>query len=248
MAKQGGLGQAAYIGGTDVGGDVAALTNVRGGPTVLDLTDITQFAHERAGGPRDGELAGDVWFNPTRIHPVLSALPTTDVIVTWAMGTALGDPAAAINGKQVNYDGKRASDGSFPLSVQVLANSFGLEWGVQLTAGVRTDTGATNGTAVDFTTVSTAFGLQAYLQVAAFTGTDVTVKIQDAALVGGPYADLAGAAFTQITGGAPRAERIQTARGATVRQFLRAVTVTTGGFANLQFSVVVVRNSTSVVF
>jgi hypothetical protein len=48
-----------------------------------------------------------------------------------------------------------------------------------LTAAPRTDTTATNGTSYDFGTGSTAFGLQAYLQVLSFTGTSCTIKLQE---------------------------------------------------------------------
>lgn len=93
---------------------------------------------------------------------------------------------------------------------------------------------------------ATSFGAQAYMQVTAFTGTDVSVKIQDSA-DNVTFADVPGLTFTQITA-APAAERIATAPTATIRQYLRAVTVTTGGFTNLSFSVVVVKNESAVTF
>jgi hypothetical protein len=61
------------------------------------------------------------------------------------------------------------------------------------------------------------------------------------------FADVTGLSFTQITA-APTSERIATASGATIRQYLRAVTTTTGGFTSLTFSVVVVKNQTAVSF
>jgi hypothetical protein len=127
---------------------------------------------------------------------------------------------------------------TFGVSAQ--SNGFGLEWGQQLTAGMRTDSAATNGTGLD-TTASASFGGQAYLQVASFTGTDVTVKIQDSA-DNVTFADVAGFNFTQITGGAPLSERIALANTATLRRYLRASTVTTGGFTSLTFAVNVVKN------
>jgi hypothetical protein len=106
---------------------------------------------------------------------------------------------------------------------------------------MRTDTAATTGTGID-TAASASFGGQAYLQVfAPFTGTDVTVKIQDSA-DNATFADVAGFSFTQITGGAPSAERIALGNTATLRRYLRATTVTTGGFSSLAFSVNVIKN------
>ena len=46
-----------------------------------------------------------------------------------------------------------------------------------LTPGVRTDTSAAAGTDLD-NAASSAFGGQAYLQVTAFTGTDVTITLK----------------------------------------------------------------------
>ncbi len=90
-------------------------------------------------------------------------------------------------------------------------------------------------------TLVTAFGAQAYLQVFSFAGTDATVKIQDSA-DGVTYADLAGAAFTQITSGTPQAQRLALTNTATVRRYLRASTTTAGGFTSLVFAVMFNRN------
>ena len=80
----------------------------------------------------------------------MSSLPTTDRILTYCRGTTLGNPAASLVGKQLNYDATRADDGKLTFAVRAEANAFGIEWGKQLTAGKRTDTTATNGTAVEF--------------------------------------------------------------------------------------------------
>ncbi|PRY35336.1 hypothetical protein [Umezawaea tangerina] len=247
MGIQGGLGDALYAQGYDVSGDIQSLGVIGGGPAPLDVTPINKLAMKRIGGLRDGRMEFVSFFNPAsgQSHQRFSALPTTDVILTYCRSTILGAPAAALNAKQTNYDPTRGADGSFTMSIKALANGYGLEWGNQLTAGTKTDTGAANGTGVDLT-ASTSFGLQAYLHVFAFTGTDVTVKLQDSA-DNASWADIAGAAFTAITTG-PQAQRIQTARNATIRRYVRAITVTTGGFTNLQFQVMAVKNDVSVVF
>jgi hypothetical protein len=176
----------------------------------------------------------------------LSTLPTTDQILTYCRGAALGSPAASLVGKQINYDPTRAADGSLTIAVQALANGYGIEWGRLLTAGIRTDTSATNGSSVDFGTGSTAFGLQAYLHVFAVTGTSITVKLQESSDdgAGDAWADVTGGAFTAATG--VTSQRIETARGQTVERYLRVVT--TGTFSNAQFAVAVTRNDVSVVF
>lgn len=248
MAKQSGLGDNLYVAGYDLSGDIGALGTIRGGHAVQDVTGIDKSAIERIGLVRDGELGFTAFFNPAtdRAHLRLSTLATADQILTYCRGTALASPAACLVGKQINYDGTRADDGAFTFTVQALANGYGLEWGTQLTAGKRTDTTATNGTGVDLGTGSTAHGLQAYLQVFAFTGTSVTVKLQESSDngVGDAWADVTGGGFTAATG--VTTQRIATAAGQTVERYLRAVT--TGTFTNAVFSVVVVRNDVAVSF
>lgn len=244
MSKASGLGDNLYVAGYDLSGDIGALQSIRGGPAALMITGIDKSAPERTGGLRDASIDYQAWWNPTGAHPVLSALPTTDQILTYCRGTALGDPAACLVGKQVGYDGNRDAAGNFPLTTSAPSNGYGLEWGVQLTAGKRTDTAASNGTGVD-TTASASFGAQAYLQVFAFTGTDVTVKIQDSA-DNVTFADVTDLAFTQITSSTPTAERIITSSAtATIRRYVRAVTVTTGGVTSVTFAVALMKNATA---
>jgi hypothetical protein len=242
VAKQSGLGDNFYLHGYDVSGDIGSIST-SGGPALLDVTGIDKSAYERIGGLRTGGMSWSAFFNPasTRAHPRMATLPRTDVHCAYFRGTTLGNPAACMVAKQIGYDGARGGDGSFTFAVEAQSNAYGLEWGRSLTAGVRTDTAATNGTGID-TTASADFGAQAYLQAFAFTGTDVTVKIQDSA-DNVSFADVAGLAFTQLTAGRT-AERIATGNTATIRRYVRATTVTTGGFTSLAFSVVIVKNTT----
>lgn len=241
MAKQSGLGDRLFIGGIDLSGDIGSIERVAGGHAVIDVTGLDKSAHERIGGMRDGGIDYTAYWNPglTGAHAALSPLPYSDVMLSYCRGTALGDPGACCIAKQINYDPKRGADGSITLQVSAQSNAYGLEWGRQLTAGIRTDTAATNGTGID-TTASAAFGLQAYLQVFGVTGTSVTVKIQDSA-DNSTFADVSGAAFTAATG--VTTERIAISNAATVRRYLRAVT--TGTFSNAQFAVLVVKNDTA---
>ncbi|MBA4865911.1 hypothetical protein H1V43_32120 [Streptomyces sp. PSKA54] len=247
MAKQSGLGDNFYIAGYDVSGDLASV-NVSGGPAALEVTGIDKSAYERTGGLRTGAMSWQAWFNPAtdRAHSRFKTLPTADVITTYCRGTTLGNSAAAMVAKQINYDGTRGDDGSFTFQVEAQSNAFGLEWGRLLTAGKRTDTTATNGSSVDFGTGSTTFGLQAYLHVFAFTGTSVTVKLQESSDNGGAdaWADVTGGAFTAATG--ITSQRIATSSTQTVERYLRVVT--TGTFSNAVFAVVVNRNDTATSF
>lgn len=250
MAKVSGLGARLLVHGYDFSGDISAVDNIHGGPAALDFTGIDKSAFERLGGVRDGGIDVTAFFNKgssaDRAHDRYSTLPTTDVITTYCHTSTLGAPAACLVGKQTNYDGKRGNDGSFTFSVSAVANGFGLEWGVQGTAGVRADTTATNGSSIDLGTGSLAFGLQAYLHVTAFTGTSCTVKLQESS------DDGAGDAFADVTGGsfgaqtAVGASRIATSASQTVERYLRVVT--TGTFSACSFHVTIVRNATATVF
>lgn len=248
MSKTGGLGDNLYVGTFDISGDIMAIDTIRGGPALLDFTDITESAFERLGGLRDGELSVTSFFNaaPNRAHAVYSPLPTADEIMSYWRGQVVGNASAVCVAKQINYDGKRGNDGSLSFGVQGLSNAFGVEWGVQLTAGKRVDTTATNGTAVDFVLpISTAFGWQAYLQAFAFTGTSVTIQLQDSA-DNISFANLgAGGAFTAVTG--PTTQRL-VSPGATdtVRRYVRVIT--SGTFSSATFAVVFVRNISAVAF
>lgn len=258
MAKQSGLGDALWISGYDVSGDTQQINEIQGGAAPIDVTGINKSAMERILGVRDGKIDATTFFNPTNgigqlksVHERLSLLPTTDQIVTYGRGTTLGSPAACLVSKQLNYDMKRGAAGEVNFDVSSVANGNGLEWGVQLTAGQRTDTAATNGTGVDFGlgssgTGPSVFGAQFYLHVFAFTGTSVTVKIQESGDngVGDAWADVTGGTFTAATG--ITTQRLETARGQTVERYLRAVT--TGTFSNAVFSVVAIRNDQSTVF
>jgi hypothetical protein len=236
VAKQSGLAQRLLVGGYDISGDIQALDNVHGGPKLGDVTDITQSAHSRLGLVRDGGLGVTGYFDPANAHPVLSALPTADVAASYLMSTTLADQAACCVAKQVGYNPTRAADGGLILKTQLDANGFGLEWGEQLTAGLRTDTTATAGAYVD-DGAATNYGGQAYLQVTAFTGTSVTVAIQHATTSGGSYSDVL--AFTAVTA-APAWQRISVSNTTTIDEFVKVTT--TGTFTSATFSVVFVRN------
>ena len=138
------------MGGYDISGDVNALDSIGGTQALLDSTDITQSAHSRIAGLRDGMMGFTVFMDTANAHPVLSALPTTDELMTFlSPPLAQGSPAACLNAKQVGYNPTRGTDGSLMIKVEGQGNAFALEWGVQLTAGLRTDTTGTTGANFD---------------------------------------------------------------------------------------------------
>ncbi len=242
--KQTGLGDRFSVGGYDIGGDIGSIQQIQGGPAALDVTDITQSGYQRLGGLRNGGMQFSSWFNKAtgRAHPVLSALPRTDVIAMYGRGAAIGSPGAACSGVQVDYAPNRANDGAFSFTTTVQSDAYGLEWGDQLTAWMRTDTTGTNGTSLDGA-ASSSNGAQFYLACNSVVGTSVTVKIQDSA-DNSSWSDLSGAAFSAVLAGAVSAQRI--AVTGTVRRYLRAVS--SGTFSSATFAVLAMRNATAVSF
>ena len=242
MAKVSGLGDNFYYAGYDLSGDIGAVDKISTPLGVLDVTGINKGAHERIGALRDGNLQFSAFFNNSagQEHAALSTLPRTDQIGTYFRGTTIGNPAACINGKQLNYDPTRSNTGALTEKIEIQANGYGLEWGVMLTPGLRTDTAATTGPAFDQGAAG-AHGAQAYLQIVGFTGSSVDVVIQHATTSGGSYSTLVD--FGSQSGiGAWRA----VASGSTVNEFLKVVT--SGTFTSVTFAVAVVTNPVAVAF
>lgn len=244
MAKSPGLGDQLYVGGYNLSGDIGAIDTISGAVEPLEVTGIDKSAIERIGGLRDGSIEFTSFFNPTaaRSHDILSNLPLTDVIASYFRGQAIGNSAASMVARQINYDPSRGDDGSLTFKTQMLANAYGLNWGEQLTAGVASIGTAGSQTSLDYgaSVGTTNFGLAAYLQVFAFTGTSATVAIQSSTdnAVGDPFANVTGAVFTAATG--ITSERIVTGGTAAVERYVR-VNVT-GTFSALSFAVMVTRH------
>lgn len=238
--KTTGLGAALYIDSIDMTDDYASVDTLSKSIATLDKTGLRHTGFKRISGRLDGEIStGRLHFDPDVGHTLFSALPRTDRIASYWHRETLAVPVAAIVVKQMNYDPKRDADGDFVSSVQLKSNRYWLDWCRALTAGKRTDTTATNGTGVDFT-AGFSFGLQAYLHVFAFSGTNVTIKLQQSSDngAGDAFADVTGGAFTVVTG--VTKERIETARAQAVERYLRVVT--TGTFTSVQFAVAVCVN------
>ncbi len=245
MGKQSGLGAGFWLDGYDISGDIGSLERMNSSRGVNEVPGIDVEAMERVHAHRDGGLEFSAWMNKAagRAMPVLKTVPATDRIGSYLhRKSTLGASACALVCKQVSYDPTRGTDAGLAWAVTAESNGFGLEWGQLLTAGKRTDTGAAVGTAVDMEGAATTFGLQAYLHVFSFTGTDATVKLQMDTSSNFPSpTDVAGGSFSVVTSG-PQAQRIQTGRTDAIERWLRVTTTTSAGFSNLVFGVIVKRN------
>lgn len=219
MAKSAGLSQQFFIGGYDLSGDVGAINSVSSPRGALEVTAINKAAKERLYGLTDGMLEFATWFNDAagQEHLALRGLPTADRNVIWAFGGSIGSVAAMLIAKQINYDWVAGQDRSLAGRIACQGNGNGLEWGLLLTPGKVTHSGATNGASRD-DAAATSNGIVGYIQCTAFTGTTVTVIIQESSDNGGADPWATKLSFTAITA-VNSAERV-TATG-TVERYLR---------------------------
>jgi hypothetical protein len=184
------------------------------------------------------------WFSLGTSHTVLSQYTqnSNDIIGSYFQGVtfsgnSIGQPAASMVSKQISYDPTRDSSGNLSLKIALQANAFGLEWGVQLTSGLRTDNGVLVGPFIDLgTPSSTAFGWQAYLHLIELVGTNVDVTITHSTTSGGTYTALADFGSQTAIG----AFRVQSANTVTVNEFVKVTTA--GTFSQAVFAVNFIRN------
>jgi hypothetical protein len=245
--KSSGLGDNLYVNGNNLSNDIKAVTRLGWPSAHLIRTGIDKSAHERAYGLADGEIACDAYWNSDSggAHPVLKA-SLTDALVTYFRGTAQGNVGVSLVAHKVAFGQNRSADGDILMPVQFMANGYGLEYGLQMTAGVVQSTGIETLTGVDFgddvAATATSFGLAAYLHVTDFDGDDVTITIQESDDNGGSdaYGNITGGAFTQITT-APVTERIETSLTQTIEQYLTLDLTTSAGYTSVDFAVMIVR-------
>ncbi len=237
MAKESGLGAQLYLDEYDLSNDASAVGRISKAVNLLEMTGIDKSAMERKAGQLTGGIDGTVFWNPTNAHVALANPTRNDRIVSYYHRATLGAPVASLVCKEFDYAPTRDNAGLFTAETTTESNGYWLDWGYALTAGMRTDTGAANGTGVDFSIqgAPASFGLQAYLHVKAFTGTSATIKIQSSSDngAGDAFADVTGGGFTLVTG--VTKERIATGRTLAIERYLRVVT--TGTFSNLVFAV-----------
>lgn len=184
------------------------------------------------------------WFSFGTEHTILSAFTgnTNDLICSYFQGvtfavSSIGQPAASMVSKQTSYDPTRDATGNLSFKVTAQANAFGLEWGVQLTSGMRTDNGPVTGPAIDLGLPNTeAFGAQAYLHIIELVGTNIDVTIQHSTTSGGAYTTLVDFLSQTAIGG----YRASVANNVTTNEFVKVVTA--GTFTQAVFAVNFIRN------
>jgi hypothetical protein len=228
MAKKAGLAQKFYQGAFDLSGDVSAISSWSTPVGVLDVTGISSSAMERVQGIVDGSMSYNVFFNDAAgAAHLASRVPTAAAPMTWAIGQTVGDVAGMVASVATNYDGSRSADGALSFDITAMNHSTPPVWGVMLTAGSKTDTGAANGASLD-QSAQTSAGAEAILHVTSFTGSNFTATVQDSS-DDSSWGTLK--AFTQVTG--TGSERV-TVSG-TVERYVRVIS--TGTFNPVTFAV-----------
>jgi len=240
MAVQNGLNVRLYVMGFDLSGSANAIDSMGYSQALLDTTPLNKEAQTRMVGLNDGTLSVNSYFDTgaTGNHALYSSnsgkLPTADQVVLVPMGSAVGDPAIGISGKQAEYNVSRSDGSVITQSIGYSGNGMGGEFGVMLTAHDDTHSSATNGTSVD-NGASSANGAVGYIQIFALASGTVVAKIQHSA-DNSTFADLISFTSTAAAS-APTAYRA-TATG-TINRYTRVIT--SGTFSNAQIASQIVR-------
>jgi hypothetical protein len=251
MTIQSGVSARGWLDEFSLGDNIAQLSRMELSVAQLIKTTIEDEAVRRVDAKRGGAIGLTSAFDDAagKSHDALTDFPASsaDRLLTYAHRATLGAPALSCLGIQETLNYVLSKDGDLTLQASTVGNGYGLELGHLLTAGEASSTGAEALTGFDDGAgAATDFGLQAYLHVFSFTGTSVTVTIEDSdddAAVD-PYAAVTGAAFTTVTG--PTFERIQTSRTENVKEWLRVDLA--GTYSAVGLAVVVVRNHANTVF
>jgi len=244
MAKGSGLGASLFVAQYDLSGDIGAITSASSSRATQSVAAINQLAEDRIVLRKDGALAFNSYWNAVagQAHPVLSALPTTDRIVSYFHGSTVGNPAASMVSKLIDYAPAFGADGSLVVTNTAEANGYGLEWSGggtgdgMLTTGLQSfATGTVSGTSIDLGATSTLFGAAAYLHCTVMPSGTLTVTVEDSAN-DIAFSTVTGMVFTNLT--APGSERVQGAVGATVRRYVRVTCSGTHGTASVAVNLI----------
>ena len=237
MVKRTGLGNKLYIGGYAVSNDIRSINTIGSPCAVFNTTGIDKSAMERLKGLGDGIIDLACYLNRTGLHVPASTLPTSDVVVTYAMSDTVGDVTGSLQAKQVNYDWSRDESGELLGAIQALGGGgYPTEWGVALTAGPHVFSGASSTASHD--NVAATGGAAMYVQCIAFTGTDVTIELEQSSDdgAGDAWASLGTPLTATLTG--IGGVRVDVPSSVTVEQYVRAAVSGTFSSATLLISFV----------
>ena len=230
MANVHGKDTEIYLGDTDVSAFLAANSVA----VANELADISAYQDEDRnflGGLITGSasLSGHFDGAAGAIDEELTNALKTQTLLSVAYGNALSDRWVGMQIQASSYEAANPVGDVVAVAYQATADD-GVSRGTVLHPIANVETGAGEETHVD-QAASSALGCNAFLHVTAFTGTDITILIEDAATDAG-YATLV--TFTQVTG--ITSERIEVAAAAdTPNRWLKVSW--TGTFSSCTFIV-----------
>lgn len=249
MVKNTGMGDRFYVAQYDITGDTGSLDSIMGNFAMDDVTGLDKYAHERLGLLKDGKMTFTTFWNAGAVlgsegaHTVLKALPTADIVVSYLNGTSVGNPAAVMNAKQVDYAPTRAANGSLRMKTDAMSNGYGIFWMDQLTAGKVTHASASAGSVIDYGALvgTTAFGASAVWHVFSVASGTAGGQIQHST-DNITFTAIGGMSFSGATG--PTSQRLDsTALTTSINRYVKFVS--TGVFTNAVIFVAFVKNLTA---
>lgn len=219
--------------------DLTSYFNNAAPAKTVDASEVTTFGRDdkvyiagREGGTLSlgGFFDGDANAVDDRLTASFGA--QVPISVAWSGFATLGNPAVILQARETSYDITSPAGDAVSVTAQAEADG-GVRMGGVVVAplAARTSTGAL--TSVDGS-ASSAFGAKANLHVTAFTGTNVTIKVQHSA-DNSTFADLI--TFDSVTGVTTQHSTVS----GTVNRYVR-VNVTAGTFTSVTFAVVFARN------
>lgn len=232
MAFQHGKGASTLVGAYDL----SAFLNNYDAAATADTAEVTTFgssAKSYIAGQRDATISLSGFFDGSTaaVDEVLSAALGSSAVITLAASGAgtIGSRAQLAQALSTNYSITAPVADAVTISAEAQV-SGGMASGVIL-ANLTARTATGNTTAVD-NTASTANGVAATIHLTAFTGTNITVKVQHSA-DNSSWVDLV--TFTQLTA---IGSEYKTASG-TVNRYLRVNIA--GTFTSATFAVAAAR-------
>lgn len=182
MTKRTGLGNRLYIDGYDVSGDVGAVNTLATPRDIRPITGIDKFAIERQLLKADGSIDFATWFNSAtdKLHDVLSTLPTTNRQAIFALSITRGDPAFALEAKQINYDWSRGDDGGLGGTTNLQAASGNAPaWGESIVPKENLASAGAYTGHIDVGGVQTTDGVVAWLQIISLGSGTPVITLED---------------------------------------------------------------------
>lgn len=135
------LGSSFFAGVYDLSGDVGAVGGITATQALQDVSSIQARGTERLGLRLDGSISYNAFWNPTNAHavPVLSDLPTPQIVTVFKGPGGLGTYAASLATVKATFAAALGADGSLGVTGEAMGRlGIPVEWGRALTVDKQT--------------------------------------------------------------------------------------------------------------